>query len=59
MPRKFVKNHPAPDHADYETTMECLQLQESNYYDQCMCGWNGDHDEEAEGAFWRSLGFDE
>lgn len=60
MPRKFMKNLTQTiDHADFDTTMECLQLQESGYYDQCMCGWNGDHDEEAEYYYWESLGFNE
>lgn len=58
MPRKFRKEA-VLNHADWETTMECLGLQGSGYYDQCMCGWNGDHDADAEEAYWRSLGFDE
>jgi hypothetical protein len=37
--------------ADYETTWTCLELMESRYYNQCMCGHNGDHNEDAKEDF--------
>lgn len=60
MPRNFnpnakSKKYSEPDHADWETTIECLNLMESGYYDQCFCGWNGDHDEDAEEFFWEQF----
>lgn len=54
MPRKYRKEA-EPSHADWETTIECLELQDSGYYDSCCCGWNGDHDEYAEESFWEQF----
>lgn len=50
--KKEKKKAVEETHADWETTIECLELSESGYYEGCMCGWNGEHDEEAEEYFY-------
>lgn len=52
---KKRKQRQQQDTATYEETIECLELMESGYYECCMCGWNGEHDEDAENDFYEDL----
>lgn len=55
MPQKFRKKNRS--RFTYSEIVECIELQHSGYYDQCMCGheFEDDYDWERDEAIWDAL----